>query len=410
MKTPVKRSVFVIGGGAAGFFSAIHHKIFHPADEVTILEKTQQLLSKVKVSGGGRCNVTHACFDISELVKNYPRGSEFLKTCFKQFMTTDTIKWFEQRGVMIKKEDDGRMFPVTNSSQTIIDCFLNEVKKHNIKIITGDGFVKMEKKEDYFILHSQQTTYKCDKIIITTGSSPQVWEAIKSCGHSIVRPVPSLFTFDVKDERIKELPGVSVSLAKVLTSDGKIVTAGPLLITHRGLSGPAILKLSAFGAEKFYDEKYKFSIFINWPGEEKKSIRARLSQLRDELAKKIIHTSSPFEIPVRLWKKLCDAAGVTDLKWASISNKQLDHLSEELCNGKFEVNGKNTFKEEFVTCGGVDLPEVNPETMESRIIPGVYFAGEVLNIDAVTGGFNFQAAWTTGFIAGRSAANFANEH
>jgi len=396
------KKIIVIGGGAAGFFSAINCKNFHPGYEVIILEKTQHLLSKVKVSGGGRCNVTHACFEIEELIKNYPRGAEFLRECFSHFMTTDTIKWFEKRGVKIKKEEDGRMFPVSNSSQTIIDCFLEEVKKRDIKIILGDGFIKLERKENYFILHSQKTSYKCDKVIVTTGSSPQVWETLKKAGHTIVNPVPSLFTFHIDDERIKGLPGISVNYGIVKTADKKIETRGPVLITHWGLSGPAILKLSAFGAEEFHKRNYHFTILVNWLGTDKKIILEHLRKLRDEQAKKIIDTISPFEIPLRFWKSLCVAAGVTDFKWASISNKQLENLAAQLCECEFQVTGKSTFKEEFVTCGGIALDEVNNETMESNTLPGVYFAGEVLNIDAVTGGFNFQAAWTTGFLAGKN--------
>lgn len=391
--------ILIIGGGAAGFFTAINCAEKNPTLKIAILERGKSVLEKVRISGGGRCNVTHACFVPNDLVKNYPRGERELKGPFHQFCSGDTIEWFEKHGVELKIEDDGRMFPVSDSSQTIIDCFHAAVKKHKIDVLTNHSVQELYKAETHWKISTTQDVFLCEKIVVTTGSNPKMWELLQNLGHTLIEPVPSLFTFNIKDPRIKDLMGLS-TVASVKVKKSKLEAAGPLLITHWGMSGPGILRLSAWGARELAEKKYQFAIQVNWLHESTfEEALDSLKEIKENHAKKLVSKYAHFELPKRLWENLVKAAGISeDTKWADMSKKQLNTLSEQLTNGEFHVNGKSTFKEEFVTAGGIDLKEVNFKTMESKILPNVYFAGEILNIDAITGGFNFQNAWTGGFI------------
>jgi len=395
--------ILIVGGGAAGFFTAINIVEKNPSLKVAILERGSEVLNKVRISGGGRCNVTHACFEPNELVKFYPRGEKELRGPFHQFCSGDTVEWFEKHGVELKIEADGRMFPISNSSQTIIDCFLEATKELGISVLTNQSVQSIFKKESLWKIETQSETYLSEKLILATGSNPKVWEMLQNFGHAVVSPVPSLFTFNIKDPRITALPGVSTQVS-VKVRDTKLETSGPLLITHWGMSGPAILKLSAWGARILHDKNYQFSISINWLNDiETDEIEKILKELKLEHAKKAVSKKSPFELTNRLWESLVLASGIEpETKWADISKIQLQNLSNQLTNGIFQVNGKSTFKEEFVTAGGIDLKEINFKTMESKIHENLYFAGEIVNIDAVTGGYNFQNAWTSGFIVANS--------
>jgi predicted Rossmann fold flavoprotein len=391
--------IIIVGGGAAGFFTAINIVEKNPKLKVAILERGAEVLQKVRISGGGRCNVTHACFEPNELIKFYPRGEKELRGPFHQFCSGDTIEWFEKHGVELKIEDDGRMFPVSNSSQTIINCFLQATTKLGIKVLTGQSVQSIFKKENVWKIETQNENYITEKLILATGSNPKIWEMLQSHGHAIVSPVPSLFTFNIKDARIKELPGVA-ALATVKVKDTKLESSGPLLITHWGMSGPAVLKLSAWGARTLNDKNYQFTIYVNWLHDmDLADAEKKLKNLKLEHAKKAVSKKSPFELTNRLWESLVLASSIeVDTKWADLSKVQLQNLSNQLTNGAFQVNGKSTFKEEFVTAGGIDLKEINFKTMESKLHENLYFAGEIVNIDAITGGFNFQNAWTSGFI------------
>ena len=394
-----KYDIIIIGGGAAGFFTAINIAEKNPNLKVVILERGKNVLEKVRISGGGRCNVTHACFVPNDLVKFYPRGEKELKGPFHQFCSGDTIEWFEQHGIELKIEEDGRMFPVSNSSQTIIDCFQEAVKKLKIDVLTNHSVQELYKTETLWKITTTQDVFTCKKIVMATGSNPKMWELLQNAGHSIIEPVPSLFTFNIKDPRIKDLMGLS-ALASVKVIKSKLEASGPLLITHWGMSGPGILRLSAWGARELAEKNYQFAIQVNWLNETtfEEAIEV-LKDIKDEHAKKLVTKYAHFELPKRLWENLVIAAGISEeTKWADVTKKQLHSLIEQLTNGEFYVNGKSTFKEEFVTAGGIDLKEVNFKTMESKILPNLYFAGEILNIDAITGGFNFQNAWTSGFI------------
>ena len=399
--------IIIVGGGAAGFFTAINIVEKNPKLKVAILERGGDVLQKVRISGGGRCNVTHACFEPNELVKFYPRGEKELRGPFHQFCSGDTIEWFEKHGVELKIEADGRMFPVSNSSQTIIDCFLKSTQKLGIAVLTGQSvqsiFNPEVSGEKFWKIETQTENYLAEKLILATGSNPKIWEMLQSFGHAVITPVPSLFTFNIKDSRIKELPGVA-ALATVKVKDTKLTSTGPLLITHWGMSGPAILKLSAWGARILHDKNYQFTIFVNWLNDaEKEDVEKKLKELKQEHAKKSVSKKSPFEITNRLWESLVLASGIeAETKWADLSKLQLQNLTNQLINGTFQVNGKSTFKEEFVTAGGIDLKEINFKTMESKLHKNLYFAGEIVNIDAITGGFNFQNAWTSGFIVAAS--------
>lgn len=395
--------ILIIGGGAAGFFTAINIVEKNPNLKVAILERGKSVLEKVRISGGGRCNVTHACFVPNDLVKFYPRGEKELRGPFHQFCSGDTIDWFEKHGVTLKIEEDGRMFPESDSSQTIIDCFTKATKDLGIDVLTSQSVQSIYKAETHFKVQTNIETFLVEKVVMTTGSNPKMWEMLENLGHSIVSAVPSLFTFNVKDTRIKDLMGLS-TFASVKVKKSKLEASGPLLITHWGLSGPGILRLSAWGARELFDKNYHFAILINWLNETTfdETIDS-LKEIKTENAKKIISKKSPFEMPNRLWERLVLASGISEeTKWADCTKNQLQALANQLTNGEFQVNGKSTFKEEFVTAGGIDLKEVNFKTMESKIIPNLYFAGEILNIDAITGGFNFQNAWTGGFIVAQS--------
>ena len=391
--------IIIVGGGAAGFFTAINIVEKNPKLKVAILERGAEVLQKVRISGGGRCNVTHAIFEPNELVKFYPRGEKELRGPFHQFCSGDTIEWFEKHGVELKIEADGRMFPVSNSSQTIIDCFLKATQKLGIAVLTGQSVQSIFKKDTAWKIETQTENYLAEKLILATGSNPKVWEMLQTFGHVVVSPVPSLFTFNIKDSRIKELPGVAAQVT-VKVKDTKLTSTGPLLITHWGMSGPAILKLSAWGARILHDKNYQFTIFVNWLNDaDKEDVEKKLKDLKQEHAKKSVSKKSPFELTNRLWESLVLASGIeSETKWADLSKTQLQNLANQLTNGTFQVNGKSTFKEEFVTAGGIDLKEINFKTMESKLHESLYFAGEIVNIDAITGGFNFQNAWTSGFI------------
>ncbi|WP_400081398.1 NAD(P)/FAD-dependent oxidoreductase [Winogradskyella sp. R77965] len=417
------KDIIIIGGGAAGFFAAINIAEQNPELSVTILERGKAGLQKVKISGGGRCNVTHAEFIPSELAQNYPRGEKELLGPFHRFMTGDTIAWFEERGVELKIEDDGRMFPLSNSSQTIINCFLNETKKHNVEVLYNHSVKSIiDCRDDHLALYSfvrrsdsrnttdynfqiitSQGILECNDVVIATGSNTKIWKLLEDLGHTIVQPVPSLFTFDIKDKRIKDIPGVVAKDVEIKVLGTDLNSEGPLLITHVGMSAPAILKLSAFGAIELAKLNYNFKIEVNFIRLDFKSCLDQLKDFKLSFAKKAISNSTQFDLPKRLWKQLVSASNINETeRWADINKEQLESLTEQLTKAVFQVTGKSTFKEEFVTAGGVDLKEVNFKTFESKRIPNLYFAGEVINVDAVTGGFNFQNAWTGAYIVSQS--------
>jgi predicted Rossmann fold flavoprotein len=401
-----KFDVIIVGGGAAGFFAAINITDKNPNLKVAILERGKTGLTKVKVSGGGRCNVTHAEFSPTELVLNYPRGEKELLGPFHQFMTGDTIEWFEKRGVELKIEEDGRMFPVSNSSQTIVDCFFNEARKNEVSVFYNNALKSLKIENDGWYIETSESEYFTKKVVIATGSNIKIWKLLENLGHSISKPVPSLFTFNIKDQRIQGIPGVVVSNVEVQVVDSNLYSEGPLLITHWGMSAPAILKLSAFGALELADMEYKFQIKINFVSKAYTDCLEELKTLKQELGKKAIFKTSQFNLPKRLWQKLVSASKInSETRWADLNKMQLENLTNQLTNAIFNVDGKSTFKEEFVTAGGVDLQEVNFKTFESKIVENLYFAGEVLNIDALTGGFNFQNAWTSAYIVASNISN-----
>ena len=407
-----KKKLIVVGGGAAGFFCAINAARLNPQLSVVIVEKSNKLLSKVKVSGGGRCNVTHACFDINEMSKKYPRGGNFVKKAFHQFFTTDTINWFEERGVKLKAEADGRMFPVTDSSQTIIDCLLKESNKYGVEILMNTEVKAIIYKEDKFELKfSDSRLLTPDYLCIASGGypKPSMFEWLRELGHSIEEPVPSLFTFNMPKHPINELMGVSVENAKVKITGSKLEQEGPLLITHWGLSGPVVLKLSAWGARELKERNWEFGICVNWlPGENEQQLKAKFQQLRFELASQKISGKNVFGLPKRLWEFLVQHAGVNkETRWADLPAKDQNKLIKNLCACEFSIKGKTTFKEEFVTAGGIRLNEIDHNTMMSKKVPNLFFAGEILDVDGVTGGFNFQHAWTSGFIAGKNISQLS---
>ena len=404
-----KKRIIVIGGGAAGFFCAVNVARMNPGTEVTIMEKTTKLLSKVRISGGGRCNVTHNCFSIPDMLKRYPRGALFLKKAFHHFFTNDTIEWFKSRNVDLHAEPDGRMFPVTNSSQTIIECLMQEANKYGVQILMNSEVKKIRKQEAGFELClADDRVLIADYVCIACGGYPKaaMFEWLHSTGHHFEDPVPSLFTFNMPGNAITKLMGVSVPNVQVKVIGSKLIETGPLLITHWGMSGPAILKLSAWGAREFSVSGYKFSIVVNWiPAFNENSLREFIQQYRFNAAAQKILNRNPFQLPQRLWEFLVEQSGiVSDIRWADLPAKEQNKLIKNLCAQEFTVNGKTTFKEEFVTAGGIKLSEVDPNTMMSRIFPNLFFAGEILDVDGVTGGFNFQHAWTSGFIAAKNIA------
>lgn len=399
--------IIIIGGGAAGFFAAIRCAESNPNAEVTILERGKEVLGKVKISGGGRCNVTHACWTPAELIKYYPRGSKELLGPFHRFACGDTLDWFEKRGVPLKVEEDGRMFPTTDDSQTIIDCLWENAIAAGVKILTQTRVKHFDfgiGKNGWKII-TEEKEFIADKLLLATGSNPFVWKSLQAMGHPLILPVPSLFTFNIKDSRIQDLPGISVPEALVQIKDSKLSAKGPLLITHWGMSGPAILKLSAWGARELADLEYDFTILVNWVNQKAESVEEVLLDVKSEHPKKQVFANPQLGLTTRLWKNLVTAAHIPEEKrWADLSKKEMQALVYQLCSAAFPVKSKSTFKEEFVTAGGIDLKEVNFKTFESKLFPGLYFAGEILNIDAITGGFNFQAAWTGGWIAGEAMA------
>lgn len=397
--------LIVIGGGAAGFFGAIQAAAANPSFRVLILEKSQKLLTKVKVSGGGRCNVTHACESPFELARHYPRGEKMLKQSFKRYHAADVIQWFMSRGVELKTESDGRMFPVTDSSQTIIDCFMAEARSLKIEIQQGAAVTSLTKGDDYTVHAADGRSWHTRRVLVAIGGhhNTEAYNWIRALGHTVVPPIPSLFTFNDKERRFKDLMGIAVPSGEVKIASTRFAERGPVLITHWGLSGPAVLKLSAWAATYLHAQKYVFDVRVNWTSETDRSCREALTEAKIVRAKQRIYGRPMFNTPQRLWGRLCELAEIEPMRiWAEVSNRELNRLTEHLINTVIHVEGKTTFKEEFVTCGGVDLSDVDSETLESKLMPGIYFAGEVLNIDGETGGFNFQAAWTTAYLAARS--------
>ena len=396
--------IAIIGGGAAGFMAAITAKLHNGKNEVVLFEKSNKVLAKVKISGGGRCNVTNACFSVSQLIKNYPRGEKFLKNAFPHFHTQDTIDWFESRGVPLKAEADNRMFPISDNSQSIVDCLMNEIDKLGVELKLQSVISKIEKVENQFLLEINHQENYFDKVIIATGGSPKLsgFDWINNLQKNIIEPVPSLFTFNIPKDGITELMGVVASNATVRIQGTKIKHSGPLLITHWGMSGPAVLKTSSFGARYLFDNNYNFNVQINWTDFNEEEYQNLIAQ--NKTSNRLITNKNPFEIPSRLWNFIVQKSQISELKkWNELSKKDVNKLLNHLMNDVYAVKGKTTFKEEFVTSGGVDLNDINSQTMESKNCKGLYFCGEVMNIDGVTGGFNFQAAWTSGFLAGKNS-------
>lgn len=410
----MKQKLIVIGGGAAGFFCAVNAAAQNQELEVTLIEKSNKLLSKVRVSGGGRCNVTHACDSISEMIKKYPRGEKFLKQAFHHFFTSDTIEWFEKRNVKLKTEADGRMFPESNSSETIINCLLQEANKNKVTILMNREIVKVERisieqeKNQYQLLSKDGAILEADFVCIACGGfhKPEQYKWLSELGHSFESPIPSLFTFNVPKNPISELMGISVENVQVKINGTKFSQSGPILITHWGFSGPAVLKLSAFAAKELFSKNYDFSISINWLKDyHENSLLEKLKLIRHELASKKIINKNPFNLPQRLWEyHLMQCEINAEIRWADLPAKQQNQLAKQLCAQQFQVKGKTTFKEEFVTAGGIKLNEIDANTMQSKIVPNLFFAGEIMDVDGITGGFNFQHAWTSGWIAARSTA------
>jgi predicted Rossmann fold flavoprotein len=398
--------VIVIGGGAAGFFGAIQAVERNPKLRIVILEKSNKLLSKVRISGGGRCNVTHNCFNASVLSRHYPRGEKPLKNLFKTYQASDVVAWFKEKGIMLKAEDDGRMFPVTDNSATIIDCFLRCAEEHRIKIELNAAVIRLEKEGDVFKISCEDgRVLKSKNVLLAIGGhpNPQAYDFIKKAGHTVIPPIPSLFTFNDSEKKFKDLMGVSVPNGVVRIAGTKLFQQGPVLITHWGLSGPAVIKLSAWAAEFLYDKHYEVIALVSWIGEtQEETVRKALTDYKANHKKRRIYSYPLYELPQRLWLRLCELAEIDEVKiWDELPQKNINKLLELLIRCPFKIKGKTTFKEEFVTCGGVDLKEINPETMESSKLKGLFFAGEVLNMDGETGGFNFQAAWTTSYIASK---------
>jgi predicted Rossmann fold flavoprotein len=400
--------LIVVGGGAAGFFGAIQAAEKKPALKILILEKSTKLLAKVKVSGGGRCNVTHNCFVPTELSRHYPRGEKQLKQLFKKYQALDTVNWFASKGVKLKAEEDGRMFPITDSSQTIIDCFLNEAKRLNIQIELNRNVNAMTPVNGFFEVTCGDTLFRAKNILVAIGGHPnvQAYSWLEKIGHTIQKPIPSLFTFNDSQKKFTDLMGVAVANAEVKITGTKLSQVGPLLITHWGLSGPAIIKLSAWAAEHLHQLNYNFTVLVSWVGSVKEDeFRLQLIDQKKIRPKQKVYTNPLFLLPQRLWQRLCELAEIEEQKiWVDLSQKSINKLLENLIRCPFEIKGKTTFKDEFVTCGGVDLNEVDTETMQSKKIQNLYFAGEVLNVDGETGGFNFQGAWSTAYIAAQQIA------
>jgi hypothetical protein len=406
----ISSTIVIIGGGAAGFFCALNIGLNDPSKKVIVLEKSSKFLAKVRISGGGRCNVTNACTDISELVKNYPRGGRELRQVFHRFSTPDTINWFAEQGVVLKTEDDGRMFPMSDTSETIINCFINLANKLNIDLHLNCEVNSIIKSRSGFDLKTKEKVFQADAVVCAIGGHPKAgtYDLIKHLGHTIVPPIPSLFTINLPGAEIsKSLQGIAVKEAAIKIEGTSLKWQGPILITHWGLSGPAVLKLSAFGAEELFRRDYKADLQLNWiwPIEEQEAF-ATLQSIKSNKNKMHPYNCSDFGLPKRLWEFLCNESQITnELPWAEIPDRKLRVLAKILCQHSFQMSGKTTFKEEFVTCGGIELKEVDFKTMQSKIVPGLYFCGESLNIDGVTGGFNFQSAWSTAWLAASAICN-----
>jgi predicted Rossmann fold flavoprotein len=408
-----KKRLIVIGGGAAGFFCAVNAARMNPALEVILVEKSSKLLSKVKVSGGGRCNVTHSCFDIVEMSKKYPRGGNFVKKAFHQFFTTGTIEWFEERGVKLKAEADGRMFPVTNSSQSIIDCLLKEVNIYGVEIRMNAEVKKVNVQQSIFnVQFSSGKELDADYLCIASGGYPKssMFDWLRELGHTIEEPIPSLFTFNMPNHPITKLMGVSTENARVKIVRTKLEQEGPLLITHWGLSGPAILKLSAWGARELKDRNWGFGISVNWLADFKEQeLREKFQELRFSNATQKVIGKNVFGLPNRLWEFLAEQSGVkAEMRWADLPATVQNKFIKNINACEFAVKGKTTFKEEFVTAGGVKLNEIDVNAMMSKKITNLFFAGEILDVDGVTGGFNFQHAWTSGYVAAKKIAELSS--
>lgn len=404
-----QKKIAIIGGGAAGFFAAINCKENFPDAHVVIFEKTKKVLTKVAISGGGRCNVCNGETSISLLAKAYPRGGAKLKKLFKEFSTKDTMAWFEKRGVKLYTQDDNRVFPVSDDSQTIINCFLNSIKKHRIKLELSHAVLSIEQKEDGRLKlqfkKSDQADQHFDKVIIASGGSPKK-EGLKwleEMGHVIVEPLPSLFTFNMPGEKLRQLMGVVAADVKVKIAGTKLQADGPLLVTHWGISGPAVLKLSSFGARELHGFNYDFEVLINWVNvQAQENIKEDLQEIVDTSPNKLVQNVKPYALPERLWLFLLEKVEIPkEKKWSELGKKGLNKIINVLSHDVYKVKGKTTFKEEFVTCGGVSLNSISLQSMQSKTVQNLYFAGEVLNIDGVTGGYNFQAAWTTAFVAAK---------
>ena len=391
------KKVIIIGGGASGFFTAanIDTKLY----DVTILEQNSDVLQKVKISGGSRCNVSHACFDPKELVQFYPRGNKELLSVFTKFQPGDTMNWYEKHGVALKIEDDNRIFPESNSSQSIIDCLVNECKKNNVKILTKQTVTEILPQENGYKIHTTDQNYFADYVVFSTGSSPKAFKILEKLGYQIIAPVPSLFTFNIKNEILKDLMGTSFQYVNIEIPKLNLEESGSLLITHWGLSGPAILKLSAWGARELAALKYQFEIIVNFIGTASDDALEIFKNFKENEPKKSIGQAKIFDITNRFWQRILFVSGIdTTKQLANINNKEMQKIIENLCRCRMNVTGKSTFKEEFVTAGGVDLKEMDFKTMKSKKLPNFYISGEVLNIDAVTGGFNFQACWSEGWL------------
>ncbi|MGE0586997.1 MAG: NAD(P)/FAD-dependent oxidoreductase [Cyclobacteriaceae bacterium] len=400
--------VIVVGGGAAGFFGAIQIAEKRPGIRILILEKSNRLLTKVRISGGGRCNVTHRCFEPNALSKHYPRGQRQLKKLFARYQAKDVVEWFEERDVGLKVENDGRMFPTTNNSETIVNCFLGEADRNNIKVLVRHQVSEVRHKVDSTITIkcSNKQEFTCTKLLVAAGGHPnrESYKWIEDLGHTVTSLMPSLFTFNDADKKFVDLMGVAVDKASVQIAGTKFRELGPVLITHWGLSGPAVIRLSAWAAEYLAETHYTFTALVNWTGDlMEDEVRKELEGYSLKHPKQKVENNSLYHLPSRLWERLCEHSEIEKTKiWSELSKKQLNKLVENLVRCPFRIKGKTTFKEEFVTCGGVDLDEIDMERMESKKVRGVYFAGEVLNIDGETGGFNFQSAWTTAYVAAQA--------
>lgn len=394
----------VVGGGAAGFFGAIQAAEAHAGSRILILEKSNKVLSKVRVSGGGRCNVTHHCFDAVPLAAHYPRGEKSLRSIFKIYQAQDVVAWFRSKGVDLKTEADGRMFPVTDSSQTIIDCFLEEARRHHITIEFEAAVIRVEPSAGLHTVYcADGKYYRTRHVLVATGGNPSLtfYEWIRALGHTVIPPIPSLFTFNDSEKIFKDLMGVAVPQAEVRIATTKFSEQGPVLITHWGLSGPAVIRLSAWAAQYLHEQQYRFTALVSWIGPATEDdARAQLLAHKKDHGKQKVFTNPLFGLPQRLWYRLCELSEITDGKiWSELPQKNMNRLLEFLIRCPFRIQGKTTFKEEFVTCGGIDLKELDAATLESKKHAGIFFAGEVLHIDGETGGFNFQAAWSTSYLA-----------